>query len=53
MKKQEDMNSYKEKNQSIKTNPEMTQMIDKGIKTVVFIFCMFKMLRSGVYRNFL
>lgn len=47
------MNSYEEKNQSIKANPEMTQVMDKGIKTVIFILYMFKMLRSGVYRNFL
>ena len=28
---------HNKKNQSIKTNPEVTQMIEKGIKTVNYI----------------
>lgn len=46
------MNLYEEKNQSIKTNLE-NDTDDKDIKTLIFVFHMFKMIRSGVYRIFL
>lgn len=46
------MNPYEEKNQSIKTNLE-NDTDDKDIKMLIFVFYMFKMIRSGVHRIFL
>lgn len=45
------MNSYDEKNQSIKTNPE-NDTDDKDMKTVIFVFYMFKMIRSEEFTEY-